>query len=352
VRDRLHGGGRVNARNNFIERCLAAKLGAEEWRLAAALDLHILSFYDKDARAYLTEGFVGDALLRATGRLHGRSLDRARNGLIEKGLTRFEPGTLGAGHRSFYKPNTDAPEKPAQERAFDEPPEKPASEPEKPAEKPAKKPAEKPAPARGRLKAEELQAGPDDDVVGGTDPEQEEIWAWCGPLNREQRETFTGAWTTNPAAVRLARDQAPRQRNVRNPVALFLSWLEDGTYLTLRPAEPPPEPEPCEYCDYAFGGHAPDCPRAQRSTPSPGICPECECPVSGRHLEGCTLGGQVTVDEAVPIANSNGDGGLRAREQAILDEIFEEFPGAREVPWRPPDEHRDFDPVELDVETM
>jgi hypothetical protein len=86
---------------------------------------------------------LGEHLLRNVSRLHdGRSFDRAREGLIERGLLHYQPGKRGRGHRSLYELILDPAEKPADERAL-------ASE--KPAEKPGEKPAGKPAPERGRI---------------------------------------------------------------------------------------------------------------------------------------------------------------------------------------------------------
>jgi hypothetical protein len=144
-------------RNAFVERCLQADLTEQEWRLAAALELSILGYWDKAAEAYKIEERLGEALLRSLSRLHGRSFQRARDGLIEKGvIVRFKPGKAGRGNRALYVLS----ETPAQARGLDG--ETPAQTPAgTPAENPAKTPAETPALPRGRSKKEEEEEAED-----------------------------------------------------------------------------------------------------------------------------------------------------------------------------------------------
>jgi hypothetical protein len=113
--------------NLYLEAKLALDLTIEEGRLADAIARNTLGFR--------VEGeHLGRQLLRDESRLHGRSLDRARDGLIAKGLLRFDPGEPGRGHRSFYALVLDPEEKAAQER--------PIPSEEKAAEKAAQKAAQ------------------------------------------------------------------------------------------------------------------------------------------------------------------------------------------------------------------
>jgi len=125
-------------RNRWAERVLAARpqLTAEEHRLAWALDRLVLGFRQTSER-------LGDQLLRETTGLHGRSLERTRRRLVERGLVRYKAGR-GRGNRSWYELVLDEPETPAPERDF------PRNE--KTAQKPAEKTAQKPAPERARSK--------------------------------------------------------------------------------------------------------------------------------------------------------------------------------------------------------
>jgi hypothetical protein len=108
----------VSARADYYERLLAALVNLEALRLGVALGVLILEFYDKEKGKYLTEARLGDRLVMDAARLHGRSLDRARQELIEAGvIVRFERGKPGRGNRSLYVLVGEARSRPARENA-------------------------------------------------------------------------------------------------------------------------------------------------------------------------------------------------------------------------------------------
>jgi len=78
----------------FLERKLAADLTMEESRLADTLALLILRW------SYSRR--LGRQLLRDASGLHGRSVERARDGLVEKGLLDYRPSRSGGTQRSLY----------------------------------------------------------------------------------------------------------------------------------------------------------------------------------------------------------------------------------------------------------
>jgi hypothetical protein len=80
----------------FLERKLAADppLTLEESRLADTLAVLILRWSDS--------GRYGRQLLRNASGLHGRSLERALAGLVEKGLLVYRPSRSGGTQRSLY----------------------------------------------------------------------------------------------------------------------------------------------------------------------------------------------------------------------------------------------------------
>ncbi len=293
----------MSARDNFNERCLAAGLGVEEWRLATALELHILARWDKDAGAYMTEERLGEALLRATSRLDGWSFQRARAGLVSKGVLHFESGGGGRGHRSLYAPNVAPTETPAQERGITEEEPTPAPEPgvgsETPAQTPAHTPAETPALERGRLEVSRKKAGNDDDGVVDHERDDEaidELLALLGSFTRAQLGRVRTAWSERAEGVRALVGDVLAARGVDRPVGLFMSRLDDGEHLTIevRPAPvfaPLPEPEPCPECNFGMGGHRFGCslaPAADHAR-SNGKCPGCGYGGENGHLEDCAV---------------------------------------------------------------
>jgi hypothetical protein len=80
--------------NRYTEALLAAKLTAAEHRLALAF-MRLIPGYR------LEERDLGNRLLREVSGLDGRSFERARAGLIEKGLIHYEPGDVA--RRSHYR---------------------------------------------------------------------------------------------------------------------------------------------------------------------------------------------------------------------------------------------------------
>jgi hypothetical protein len=127
--------------NTWMERMLAADLTRDEMRLAIALARLTLGWNR-------TENELGERLLRELAGLHGRSNERARSGLVAKGLIQYTPGEAGRGHRSRYV--LILAEMPAVARVFTGS-EKPAVARAFPAERKARKIApENPAVARAR----------------------------------------------------------------------------------------------------------------------------------------------------------------------------------------------------------
>jgi hypothetical protein len=89
----------VSDYNVFHERLLDLDLGVEEYRLAIALGRSLLGFRKRAE-------YLGQDLLRDTARLiDGRSFERARDGLVEKGLLAYtSPGkSPGRGARGHYE---------------------------------------------------------------------------------------------------------------------------------------------------------------------------------------------------------------------------------------------------------
>jgi hypothetical protein len=119
--------------NRWLDAVLAApKLTANESLLAIALGRLLLGWNK-------TEGYLGEELIRQTaGSMHGRTFERARAGLIEKGLLRYEPGSVGKGNRSHYALILEPAQKPAPARG------------KQPRSKARDSDDQKPAPARGR----------------------------------------------------------------------------------------------------------------------------------------------------------------------------------------------------------
>lgn len=129
--------------NLFLERALETRLGVEEYRLYLSIARSTLGFRRRGE-------YVGDDLLRERSRLHGRSFERARDGLVAKRLIRFERGKPGRGNRGYYELILDEEE----ESTADERDLSPHAGIETPAEKlaesHAESTAERPALTRGR----------------------------------------------------------------------------------------------------------------------------------------------------------------------------------------------------------
>jgi hypothetical protein len=96
--------------NRLIDRLLDVELTVHEHRLALAIARSTLGYRRRSER-------LGERLLRKrSGIGDGRSFQRARDGLVEAGLLRYEPGRRGPGNRSTYELLLDA-ELPALTRA-------------------------------------------------------------------------------------------------------------------------------------------------------------------------------------------------------------------------------------------
>jgi hypothetical protein len=122
--------------NAYLDRKAELDLSLAADRLADAIARHTLGW---NARS----NEVGRKLLRDYAGLHGRSFDRALAELVNAGLVKFTPGSLGRGHRARYELLLDG-ETAAPERPFS---------PEKAAEKAAQKAAlERPRREKGERK--------------------------------------------------------------------------------------------------------------------------------------------------------------------------------------------------------
>jgi len=82
--------------NLWLDRVSAADLAHEELRLAVVLAREVLG-WNVEQRG------IGEKRLRASSKLHGRSLERARDGLREKGLIEFTAGTRGRAGAAVYR---------------------------------------------------------------------------------------------------------------------------------------------------------------------------------------------------------------------------------------------------------
>lgn len=82
--------------NQWAERVLAADLSGEGLRLAFTLQRLLLGYK-------LTEDGLGIQQLRDVSRLHGRSLERARDELVHAGLIGVTPGSAGRGNATVYR---------------------------------------------------------------------------------------------------------------------------------------------------------------------------------------------------------------------------------------------------------
>jgi hypothetical protein len=79
-----------------MERILAEDdLTVAELRLAIALARLLPGWRRTEAR-------LGIRLIRHTARLDGRSFERARQGLVQRGILTFTPGKVGRGHAGLY----------------------------------------------------------------------------------------------------------------------------------------------------------------------------------------------------------------------------------------------------------
>lgn len=98
--------------NRLVERVLAEDdLTVAELRLALALARLLPGWRRPEAR-------LGIRLIRQYARLDGRSFERARVGLIARGILTFTPGRPGRGHAGLYSFLPWIDEKSAAERTF------------------------------------------------------------------------------------------------------------------------------------------------------------------------------------------------------------------------------------------
>jgi hypothetical protein len=139
--------------NAYLDRKAELDLSLAADRLADAIARHTLGW---NARS----NEVGRKLLRDYAGLHGRSFERALAELVNAGLVKFTPGSLGRGHRARYELLLDG-ETAAPERPFS---------PEKAAQKAAQKAApERPRREKGERKntltlADDAEASPRETV--------------------------------------------------------------------------------------------------------------------------------------------------------------------------------------------
>jgi hypothetical protein len=100
--------------NALLERLLAEKLTPNEYRAALAIARLTLG-YRKTGR-----GLGRKWICETAGGMDGRSFDRARAGLVKKGLLRYEPGSIGKGHRGHYELVLDPSQKAHSDAPFEE----------------------------------------------------------------------------------------------------------------------------------------------------------------------------------------------------------------------------------------
>jgi hypothetical protein len=133
--------------NLAIESLLDSDLTLEEMKLGLAIIRETLGFNTR-------ERAVGQKLLRDWTGFHGRSFDRAREGLTVKWVVQVTPGKGGRGNRDSYSLLLDDVlgryEKLAQERAIEAKGDSPAQERTIIGDSPAERPAESSASARAR----------------------------------------------------------------------------------------------------------------------------------------------------------------------------------------------------------
>jgi hypothetical protein len=104
--------GTVSRWNRLVE-CVLAEDGltVAELRLALALARLLPGWRRPEAR-------LGRQLLRDTARLDGRNLERARQGLVARGILAYTPGKRGRGNRGLYSFLPWIDEKTAPQRLF------------------------------------------------------------------------------------------------------------------------------------------------------------------------------------------------------------------------------------------
>src|SRR4051794_38823981 len=100
--------------NAFLDRALSEQLTVAEMRLYLAIGRCVLGWNKTDAA-------LGEALLRQTAGLHGRTFTRARGSLVDRGLITWQRGRPGPGGRAVYGLMLKRLEFPALERAIETP---------------------------------------------------------------------------------------------------------------------------------------------------------------------------------------------------------------------------------------
>ena len=194
--------------NPFLDRLLKQEppLGVEAMRLALALARLIFGFNE-------TERGLGLDLVRRTARLDGRSLDRARDRLIERRLLEVEPGSPGRGKRTVWRLLRHPPEEVGSTKTSGE----------DIAERAAQTSAVSPAPERGRTLEAEEERSTSSTIVEELDRLD------LTPAQRTEVHThspeFTRAWL-----------KASDNRGVRSPAGVFMAGIRSGQ---------PPSQESC-----------------------------------------------------------------------------------------------------------
>lgn len=199
--------------NPYFDRVLEQEppLGAEELRLAIVVARLVFGYNETERR-------LGTDLVRRESKLHGRSLDRARNRLVARGLLHVEPGSPGRGHRTLWRPLRHDPD---ESRAENCPPETFA-------QNPAETTAQISARERGRIQETgELASASTFTPFGvehlGLTPNQLFEVSQADPqLVSSWLASSAGAAVRNPAAVFLAGIRSgvpPRRDQSRYPLA-------------------------------------------------------------------------------------------------------------------------------------
>jgi hypothetical protein len=188
--------------NPFVERLLRQEppLGVEAWRLAMALARNVFG-YNR------TEAPLGEDLIRRESRLHGRSVERARNDLLARGLLEIELGRPGPGGRTLWRPLREPP-------GSGEPSNPTATPAPTTANTPAQIPAEASAPERARS----LEVVEDIPTIASV---EELDHLALTPAQRAEAER-------QPPELIQQWVEASRSDSVVNPEGFFLAGIRSG----------------------------------------------------------------------------------------------------------------------------
>lgn len=130
--------------NALLDRLLAEKLTANEYRVALAIARLTLGYRKPDRH-------LGRKWIRETAEhMDGRSFARSLAGLVQKGLLRYEAGSVGKGNRGHYELVFDDTQNAAPARPFEKPEKAAPARPKAQTAKGRSGGTQKAAPARPR----------------------------------------------------------------------------------------------------------------------------------------------------------------------------------------------------------